>query len=490
MSLAAVEQQPAAAVEREINATTSNKTSSTTLTAFADYDNVYDPATQRTTIYNHQLPLLPPTTSLSLLAAEESESSRVVAVATAEPEIAKTAFAAHLPRTTAFAFQPVPTAALPRSQQPGADYSVNHQPPKKTSSLPKDLTVTDRRDRNHFSNGSSCEEIASAFESRVVRQQPVKTDYYPVVANTNDNVDADHAEVVGREFYYHRPLLLPPQSTSLSSSHGDDERGAAPHETTARTRLIKSASSHQLISCESSGARDTSVLFNILCKEREQEAEEEDKCRKGDSFFDRHRTLDQLNMSLSRRNNGTSGLRTTTNIERPSSLRSSASNNGPAAADGKTKAIATRRTRALPGEQHQQQIVSDRDRASSSASTAITASSTDDEPTMRLRARNVARRSNPGLSSEGHSGGEGGSMTNNKSTTATRSVPVSSSGDENRSSRQLRGGAIGSDSSHISSGGGGVANSVAAKGGNIRTTKTSRLRAAALGEFDWFTRGV
>lgn len=161
-------------------------------------------------------------------------------------------------------------------------------------------------------------------------------------------------------------------------------------------------------------------------------------------------------MSLPRRN----GLRThndTAATSRVSPLQATTSNG----VESKTKS-----TRSLCGT------------AMTAASTSSSsAPATDDEQrTMRLRSRNSARR----LPSQSNGGGGGGSScppsgAEEKRAGSVRSRLVASSGDEvhhqqrtNRSQRD-------------------VSSQNSQRSDNIRTTKTSRLRAAALGEFCQFS---
>lgn len=356
-----------------------------------------DPAA-RTAIYNE------PATEQCLRVAKESES-----VAELEIANATAAYSQHLPPTAVTYSQFKP---LLRRSVPGNDFSEACSYGYQTSSLPKDLpgaaatAITEpllqlqcqlRNNNISSSRGSSFEELDNAFES-------------------NQRVERNRNEVVGGEIYSR------PTKCDIVGNE----------QCPATTGLLKSQSSH-LISGLSGGVRDTSVLFDILYKERK--VQELSQAR--DSFFDQHQAPDQLNMSLSSKRSN--GLRT--------SVSAVSSQNG---SESKTKN--TRRTKVAVS-----------DNASSvcgaSSSAAITASSTDDEPTMRLRTR-IAETRRSGQSN-GSSEDSKQVMTNNKS----RIVPVSS-GDQNNKSK-------GDTISHISG---------SARNGNIRTTKTSRLRAAALGE--------
>lgn len=363
-----------------------------------------DPAA-RTAIYNE-----PAAASQQCLrAAKESES-------VAEPEIANATaiYSQHFaPSAVTYPhFKP-----LLRRSVPGNDFSEACSYGHQTSSLPKDLpgsaatAITDeplqvqwcQLQKNNISSsrGSSFEELDNAFESK-------------------RRVERNRNEVVGSEIYS-RPTKCDIVGNELCP---------------ATTGLLKSQSSHLISGLSADGVRDTSVLFDILYKERQ--VQELSQAR--DSFFDQHQSLDQLNMSLSSKRSN--GLRT--------SVSAVSSHNG---SESKTKT--TRRTKVALS-----------DNASSvcgaSSSTAITASSTDDEPTMRLRTRiTETRRLGQSNGSTCPSEDNKQAMTNTKS----RIVPVSS-GDQNNKSK-------GDATCHISG---------SARNGNIRTTKTSRLRAAALGE--------
>lgn len=211
-------------------------------------------------------------------------------------------------------------------------------------------------------------------------------------------------------------------------------------------------------------SQDKSVLFDILCKERQQEdgapthapSDPATLVESKDPFYDLRHTLTQLNMSLPRRN----GLKS--NID---SATSNATNHGPDTSKTKT---ATRRKQ--PVDEKPGSLCSGG--LSSSSATATT----DDERTTRLRARNVAKL--PSMSNKNSTlndcpSGSGQEEKRSSINTKSRSVPTAaavSSGDDSasRSNRSQRA------SSNTSS---------TLRNDNIRTTKTSRLRAAALGKY-------
>lgn len=201
---------------------------------------------------------------------------------------------------------------------------------------------------------------------------------------------------------------------------------------------------------QQAGPQDKSCLFEILCKERNREgfgASVAPPLVSGssrDPFTDLRHTLEQINMSLPKRN----GLKTTADtITVAANSKVFPSSNG-------AEPRRTRRNKTLD-ENH----------------LVVASSSTDDERTMRLRTRNVlrsatsARCPSSGIEQEKKTTTAKVSINNNKSrilATTTAVAPGSSGTDEVKSSRSQKGDVSRND--------------------NIRTTKTSRLRAAALGE--------
>ena len=185
------------------------------------------------------------------------------------------------------------------------------------------------------------------------------------------------------------------------------------------------------------GVKDKSCLFDILRKERQQTEEGEElrpDITPRDPFFDLRQTLEQLNMSTSRRNglNGTQAAAT---------AKVSTANNSES-----LKAKPTTRRSKQQLEENVNLLLA----AGASSSSAVT-SSTDDERTMRLR---TSTRSS--LSKQRVNNGE-------EKKTGFRSIrsAAASSGAEDRRSQK--------------------SDATSPKNDNIRTTRTSRLRAAAQG---------
>lgn len=182
---------------------------------------------------------------------------------------------------------------------------------------------------------------------------------------------------------------------------------------------------------DTSGTKDKSVLFDILRQERQEEVggagPETDLVELKDAFSDLRYTLQQLNMSIPRRN-----VSMATATDRPIREALAKTSSSDINIIDSRKPKATQRHKTL--EENINSLCSD------GAST----STTDDELTMRLRTRNIAE---------------------NKKTSINRSKVAVLSGDEIKLKRSLR-----VDNSQSSQ-----------RSDNIRTTKTSRLRAAALG---------
>lgn len=212
---------------------------------------------------------------------------------------------------------------------------------------------------------------------------------------------------------------------------------------------------------EAPPAQDKSVLFDILCKERVQEGGSavEPATESKDPFFDLRHTLEQLNMSHPRRNGLKTNIESTAAVS--SKLSTTSTSNGIGIDSSSTRTKTTRRNKPL--DENQSSLCGAGGAASTSSAAA--SSSTDDERTMRLRSRNaLAKRTVNGSSCPP----SGGGSEDKRMSIHTKSRVVVSSGDEVRANRTQKG-----DASQVSS---------SLRNDSIRTTKTSRLRAAALGK--------